>query len=267
MCSEDLQARLLLVGGGDDKGRLALGVGLVHTGASLQQVLNELLAAVTRGIVQAAVALRVHGEGVRPVVQQQLDDCDPVRADGITQRRDALAVMRVQRLLLGQEVLHGLEVAVLRGLMQCQRCLIDLLQHGLQLCRQAAHLLAKLQHQLLVLQVLHGRLHAVFLDVLHDGAQLRVQLHGLHAILHRSIAAFQLGAVVLGHGLRLQVAPHGFRVLGEALQRLRLLRVALQELLHLGPSRVVDVRQARDLHGIRTDTDCDRLGRHECRGL
>eukprot|EP00445_Apocalathium_hangoei_P008566 CAMPEP_0203874802 /NCGR_PEP_ID=MMETSP0359-20131031/20477_1 /ASSEMBLY_ACC=CAM_ASM_000338 /TAXON_ID=268821 /ORGANISM="Scrippsiella Hangoei, Strain SHTV-5" /LENGTH=61 /DNA_ID=CAMNT_0050793581 /DNA_START=202 /DNA_END=383 /DNA_ORIENTATION=- len=39
MCSEDLQACLVLVGGGDDKGRLALGVGLVHTGASLQQVL------------------------------------------------------------------------------------------------------------------------------------------------------------------------------------------------------------------------------------
>mmetsp|Transcript_51278 Transcript_51278/g.161261 ORF Transcript_51278/g.161261 Transcript_51278/m.161261 type:complete len:202 (-) Transcript_51278:366-971(-) len=166
---EHLDDGLLPVLRGHGQRRLALRVGLAHGRAGLQQVLHQLLPAVARGVVQTAVPGGVHGVGVRPVVQQQLDNSDAVGADRIAQRSDALVVLPVQGFPPGEEVLHGLEVAVLGGLVQRQGRLLKLLHRGGELAREPAHPLAELQHELLVLVVAHGGLHAVFLDVLEDG--------------------------------------------------------------------------------------------------
>ena len=59
----------------------------------LQKVLQELLPAIARRVVQPAVPRAVHGVGVGPAVQQQLHHGDAVGADGVAQRRDALVVL------------------------------------------------------------------------------------------------------------------------------------------------------------------------------
>ena len=50
--------------------------------------------------------------------------------------------------------------------MDGQGRVVELLQRRLEGIRHAAHLAANLQHELLVLVELHGRLHAVLLDLL-----------------------------------------------------------------------------------------------------
>mmetsp|Transcript_97342 Transcript_97342/g.284379 ORF Transcript_97342/g.284379 Transcript_97342/m.284379 type:complete len:218 (+) Transcript_97342:502-1155(+) len=214
---QDLDDHLLPVLCGHCQRRLALGVGLVDRGASLEQVLHQLLPAIAGCIVQAAVARGVHRVGVGAAVEEELDHGDAVGADGVAEGRDALVVLRIQRLLLAKEVLDGLEVAVLRSLVEGQRCLVQLLDRRLQLLGQAAHLLAELQHQLLVLVVLHGGLQSVLLDVVQDGRELWVALQCLDAVLDGGVVARELLVVVLRDGLGLEPSAHGLRVLGELL--------------------------------------------------
>ena len=56
----------------------------------LQQVFQELLATISRRIVQPAVARAVHGIGVGPAVQQELHHSNAVGTNGIAQGGDAL---------------------------------------------------------------------------------------------------------------------------------------------------------------------------------
>mmetsp|Transcript_14940 Transcript_14940/g.39715 ORF Transcript_14940/g.39715 Transcript_14940/m.39715 type:complete len:308 (+) Transcript_14940:404-1327(+) len=246
---QELHGGLLLVARGHCQGRLALGVGLVHVGASLEHVLAELLAAVARRIVETAVAGGVHGEGVRALVQEELHHGDAVGADGVAERGDALQVLGVKGLLLVHVLLDGLEVAHLRRLVDAQGRLLDLLHCGLHLLGKAAHLLADLQHELLVLVVLHRRLEAVLLDVLEDLVQLRVVLQGLQLLLHGCLAALELRVVVLRDGLRLQPAAHGLRVLRKLLEGLGDVGVPREVRPHLLPGPVIDARHASQVHG------------------
>ena len=169
----------------------------------------------------------------------------------------------IQGLVLVQELLDGCEITVLGSLMQGQGRLFNLLERRLKLDRQAAHLLTDLQHQLFVLVVLHDGFHAVLLDVLEDGRQLRIGLQGLDLVLDRCVAFGHLGAVVLCDGLGLQPAPHGIGVLGKALQRLCSVWVALDIGPHLRPRFVIHIRQPADLHGGAI-ANLQRLGGHAC---
>mmetsp|Transcript_40978 Transcript_40978/g.83702 ORF Transcript_40978/g.83702 Transcript_40978/m.83702 type:complete len:295 (+) Transcript_40978:164-1048(+) len=246
---EDLNRSFLLILGSGGQRRETLSVGLVHICTNLQQVFQELLATISRRIVQPAVARAVHGVGVGAAVQEELHHSDAVGTDGIAQGSDALVVLTVQRFFLVQEGLYRLNITALRGLVQRHGRVLDLLQHRVQLRWQTSHFLADLQHQFLILVVLHGCLHAILLDILKNGPQLCVFLQGLHAVLHRGVTVGELGAVVLGNGLGLQPAAHGIRILGETLQGLGRVWVGFHIAFHLSPGFVINVRQARDLHG------------------
>ena len=54
-------------------------------------------------------------------------------------------ILRIQRLVLVQELLDSCKVAVLGSLMQRERRVLDLLQNWLKLGWETAHLLADLQ--------------------------------------------------------------------------------------------------------------------------
>mmetsp|Transcript_21668 Transcript_21668/g.51518 ORF Transcript_21668/g.51518 Transcript_21668/m.51518 type:complete len:325 (+) Transcript_21668:58-1032(+) len=246
---QHLDGGFLLVLRGCSQRRHALSVRLIHVCTNLQEILQELLAAIAGCVVQPAVPGAVNGIRICPVVQKKLHHGDPVGSDGITERSDSLEVLRIQRLLLLQEALHSSKIPPLGSFVQGHCRVLNLLQNRRQLRRQATHLLADLQHQLLVLVVLHGSLHAVLLDVLKDAGQLRVLLQRLHAVRHRGVAVRELRVVVLGDGLSLQPASHGFRVFGKALQGLCSLRIAFHIGLHLCPGVVINVGEACDLHG------------------
>merc|ERR550525_1297466 len=87
---EDLDAGFLPVLGGDGQGRLALRVSLTHSRADLEKVLKQLLAAIARCVVQAAVSAGVHCIWVGPAVKQEFHDRDAICTDGITKRRNTL---------------------------------------------------------------------------------------------------------------------------------------------------------------------------------
>mmetsp|Transcript_139589 Transcript_139589/g.353956 ORF Transcript_139589/g.353956 Transcript_139589/m.353956 type:complete len:335 (+) Transcript_139589:176-1180(+) len=246
---EDFDHCRLLVHRRHGQRRLPLGVGLLHARPDLQQVLDELLPPIARRVVQAAVAGGVHRERVGTAVQEQLHDGDPVGTDGVAQGSNAFVVLLVERLLPLQILLDRLELAILGGLVQSQGSVVDPSKGRLELLWNATHLLAELHHQLLVLQMLHGSLQSVLLDILQDGRKLRVVLQGLDALLHRGVAIGEFRVVVLGDGLGLQPAAHGVRVLREFLHALGSVRIALDILFHLRPSRVVDVGEPGDLHG------------------
>mmetsp|Transcript_83940 Transcript_83940/g.102825 ORF Transcript_83940/g.102825 Transcript_83940/m.102825 type:complete len:221 (+) Transcript_83940:330-992(+) len=199
--------------------------------------------------MQAAIARAVHGIGIGSTIQEEFHHCYSVGTNGISQRSDALVVLRIQWLLLGQKILHCLQVAVLGGLVQSQCSLINLLQNWLQFRWKAAHLLADLQHEVFILVVLHGRIQTILLDVFKDTRQLWVLLQGLHTIRHGRIAVHQPGVVVLSNGLGLEPTSHSFRILGKALQGFGCLWVAFDVFLHVVPGALVDVGQSCNLHG------------------
>mmetsp|Transcript_21665 Transcript_21665/g.51510 ORF Transcript_21665/g.51510 Transcript_21665/m.51510 type:complete len:314 (+) Transcript_21665:58-999(+) len=260
---QHLDGGFLLVLRGCSQRRHALSVRLIHVCTNLQEILQELLAAIAGCVVQPAVPGAVNGIRICPVVQKKLHHGDPVGSDGITERSDSLEVLRIQRLLLLQEALHSSKIPPLGSFVQGHCRVLNLLQNRRQLRRQATHLLADLQHQLLVLVVLHRCLHAVLLDVLKDGCQLGISLQGFHLLLHGVVVPTggQLCVVVLCDGLRLQPAPHGLWILGEALKGLSCVRVALNKSLHLSPGLVIYVWQPRNLHGGAI-ADVQGLGRH-----
>mmetsp|Transcript_4928 Transcript_4928/g.12345 ORF Transcript_4928/g.12345 Transcript_4928/m.12345 type:complete len:246 (+) Transcript_4928:415-1152(+) len=227
---------------------LPLRVGLSRAGSRLEQILHKLLAPIAGRVVEPGIPVRVHGEGVRAVVEEQLHHRDTVGADGVAERRNALLVLSVQGLLLRKVIVDGLQVAVLGGLVHVQRRLFDLFQGRLQLLGQPAHLFADFQHELLVLAILDHRLHPVLLYVLEDGGQLGVMLQRLHALLHGRVPALQLGVVVFRNGLRLKPASHRVGVLRELLEVFRHVGVSREVLAHLLPSRVVDPGNSCEFH-------------------
>mmetsp|Transcript_55187 Transcript_55187/g.121052 ORF Transcript_55187/g.121052 Transcript_55187/m.121052 type:complete len:342 (-) Transcript_55187:2-1027(-) len=265
---QELHGSGLLVHRSNSHRRLPLGVGLVHARPGLNQVLEELLAAVACSVVEATIACGIHGEGVGPLVEQHLYHGDLVGPDGVAERGDAPLVLCIEGLSLGDVLLNSLQVAHLRGLVHVERCFIDLLQGGLQFLRQAAHPLADLQHQLLILVVLHCRLHTVLLNILENVRQLWVLLQSLHALPDWGLAAVELGVVVLGNGLRLQPTAHGLGILGELLQGLGHVGVAGQVRPHFGPRGIVHTRHACKTHGgavVELDgLGLIRGGRHLC---
>mmetsp|Transcript_44742 Transcript_44742/g.116369 ORF Transcript_44742/g.116369 Transcript_44742/m.116369 type:complete len:288 (-) Transcript_44742:15-878(-) len=246
MSPQHLDHGLVLVLRGDVERLPALSVGLRHAATRLEQILYQLLAPITSRVVKRRVAVGVDREWIGPAVQQQLDDGDTVSADGVAQRGNAPRVLGVQWPLLLNVLLDCLEVAHLGRLVQREGRLVDLLQRGLELLRHPAHGLAELEHQLLVLVVLHDCLHPVLLDVLDDGGELRVLLQRPHAALHLIVGAPQLPLVVVRHGLRLQPASHRLGVLREGLQFLGHVWVALQVIHHLAPGGIVNARHLGD---------------------
>mmetsp|Transcript_71216 Transcript_71216/g.189350 ORF Transcript_71216/g.189350 Transcript_71216/m.189350 type:complete len:221 (+) Transcript_71216:241-903(+) len=209
--------------------------------------------------MQAAVSRRIDSVGVGSAVEQQLHDGDAIGTNRVAQRRDALVILHVKGLGLGQKVLHGFQVTVLGGLVQGEGRLVELLEHWCQLCRKAPHLLAELQHELLILVVFHGGLETVLLDVLQDGSQLWILLQCLDAVLDRRVVVGQLLVVVLSNRLCLQPPAHGVGVFGKLLEGLGRVGVALHIRLHLRPCRIIDAGDARYLHGATiADGQCLR---------
>mmetsp|Transcript_48286 Transcript_48286/g.114832 ORF Transcript_48286/g.114832 Transcript_48286/m.114832 type:complete len:273 (+) Transcript_48286:67-885(+) len=241
MALQELDAIIVAVHLRHRKRCLSLRVRLVHTDPELEHVLKQLLAAISGCIMESTVASGINSERVCSVVQQQLNDSNAVCANCIAQGRDTLHVLRVNGYLLVQELLHCPEVTVFGGLVEVERCLLDLLQSWLQLLWQASHLLADLQHQVLILSVLHDGLHAILLDVFKNCSKLWIALQTLQLLLHGLILRLHFVAVVLSNSLGLKPSSHRVRVASELLQVPSHCGIGLQIGLHLIPCRIVNI--------------------------